>query len=200
MAQGSKRSLPNIYLVGFMGVGKSTIGRRVAKSLGFRFVDSDVEIERSAGKRIPEIFEKEGEPVFRQMERAFIESGHPCHDTVVSCGGGLVIPQGMDVLLKQKGEVFCLFASVETILERTARNSNRPLLNVSDPAQRIRELLAEREPVYRRVGTCISTEGRSIQEVVKHIVRSYRIRLRERAFTTTVITHDRPARPRRSTL
>ena len=198
MASGNKRSLPNLYLVGFMGVGKSAIGRRLAKALGFRFLDSDREIERRAGMTIPEIFEQQGEAAFRKMELEFIEGGHPECSTVVSCGGGLVVQPGMDKLIKSKGEVFCLFASLETILERTGRNTNRPLLNVDDPAKRIRELLAEREPIYRRVGTCISTEGRSIQEVARHVARSYRVRIRERTIAGPLNPRARQPRPKRS--
>ncbi len=157
-----------------MGVGKSAIGRRVARELGYRFLDSDHCIERQVGKKIPEIFASEGEARFRDYEREFIESGHPSEGCVVSCGGGLVVQPGMPELLKSKGVVICLFASVESIIERTSRNSHRPLLNVEDPEARIRQLLAEREPIYMDSGACITTEGRTIPEVVKHILRTYR--------------------------
>ena len=93
----------NLYLVGFMGTGKSTVGRAVAHKLGFHMVDSDHEIEREQGKTIPEIFAQDGEAAFRAMERVFIESGHPAERTVVSCGGGLVVQPGMLALLKSKG-------------------------------------------------------------------------------------------------
>lgn len=165
---------PNIYLVGFMGVGKSAIGRKLASAMGFRFVDSDQSIEKRVGRRIPEIFEAEGETRFRGYERDFIESGHPETDCVVACGGGLVVQPGMKELLREKGVVVCLFASVESIVERTSRNSNRPLLNVENPEARIRSLLAEREPVYMDAGACITTEGRPIPDVVRHIERTYR--------------------------
>ncbi len=157
-----------------MGVGKSALGRRVAKELGFRFLDSDDCIEKKVGKKIPQIFESEGEARFRQYEREFIESGHPSEGCVVSCGGGLVVQEGMKELLKQKGIVICLFASVESIIERTRRNRNRPLLNVENPAERIRQLLEEREPIYMDSGACITTDGRTIPEVVGHMMRTYR--------------------------
>lgn len=157
-----------------MGVGKSAIGRRVARALGFRFIDSDHSIEKEAGKKIPAIFASEGEARFREYERAFIDSGHPSGGCVVSCGGGLVVQEGMSDLLKSRGVVVCLFASVETIIERTGRNRNRPLLNVEDPAERIRTLLAEREPIYMNSGACITTDGRTIPEVVDHLLRTYR--------------------------
>ena len=170
---------PNLYLVGFMGVGKSAIGRRVARALGYRFIDSDHQIEKQAGMKIPRIFETEGEARFRAYERAFVEEGHPAHGCVVACGGGLVIQPGMIERLKARGIVVCLFASVESIIKRTSRNRNRPLLQVADPEARIRELLAEREPIYMRAGACITTEGRSIAEVVRHLERSYQAAARE---------------------
>lgn len=156
-----------------MGVGKSAIGRRLARELGFKYLDSDDVIEAQQGKSIPEIFATEGEAHFRQCERAFIESGHPSERCVVSTGGGLVVQPGMSELLKTKGVVICLFASVDSIIERTSRNKNRPLLNVENPAERVRKLLAEREPIYMNSGACISTEGRSIVEIVRHIKRTY---------------------------
>ncbi len=156
-----------------MGVGKSAIGRRVARELGYDFFDSDDRIEKLVGKKIPAIFAAEGEAQFRAYERQFIESGHPTQGCVVSCGGGLVVQEGMSELLKSKGVVVCLFASIENIIERTGRNNNRPLLNVADPEARIRELFAAREPIYMDSGACISTDGRTIPEVVKHLLRTY---------------------------
>ena len=157
-----------------MGVGKSAVGIRLARELGYSFFDSDDVIEKQAGKSIPKLFADEGESVFRQYEREFINTGHPAEGCVVSCGGGLVVQKGMLEMLKSKGVVICLFASVESIIERTQRSKNRPLLNVDDPEARIRELFAEREPIYMNSGICISTESRSISEIVKHVLRIYR--------------------------
>lgn len=173
LTQDTQRK-PNLYLVGFMGVGKSVIGRRVARELGYRFVDSDRVIEREQGKRIPAIFADSGEAHFRRLEREFIESGHPGEGCVVSCGGGLVVQEGMKERLRERGVVVCLFASVEAIIERTGRNKNRPLLDVPDPAAKIRALLKEREPIYMAAGPCITTDGRSIPEVVGHMIRIYK--------------------------
>ena len=108
----------NLYLVGFMGTGKTTVGRAVAQRLGFHLLDSDHEIERLQKKNIPEIFTQDGEPAFRALEHAFIERGHPAQRTVVACGGGLVVQPGMLDLLQSKGVVVCLHASIETILAR----------------------------------------------------------------------------------
>lgn len=164
----------NLYLVGFMGTGKSTVGRLVAQKLEFALLDSDHEIEQRQGKTIPDIFAGEGEPAFRAMERRFIEEGHPAERVVVSCGGGLVVQPGMLALLQSKGVVVCLHASLETILARTARQRNRPLLNVEDPEERVRTLYAAREPVYRKSGTMILTDGRPLNEIVAHVIRAWR--------------------------
>lgn len=161
-----------------MGVGKTAIGRRAARELGLRFIDSDHQIEKEQGKKIPEIFASKGEAYFRQLERAFIESGHPQAGCIVSCGGGLVVQPGMKERLKTKGVVICLFASAESIIERTSRNKNRPLLNVPDPAAKIRTLLEEREPIYMNSGACITTDGRTIPEVVRHLIRTYKSNVR----------------------
>jgi shikimate kinase len=164
----------NLYLVGFMGTGKSTVGRAVAQRLGFQALDSDHEIERLCGRTIPEIFASEGEAAFRVREREFITGGHPAERTVIACGGGLVMQPGMLDLVKSRGVVICLHASIETILERTARQRNRPLLNVENPEERVRVLYAEREPVYKRAGAVILTDSRPLAEIVAHVVRTWR--------------------------
>ena len=164
----------NLYLVGFMGTGKSTVGRAVAHRLGFAVLDSDHEIERQRGKTIPDIFATEGEPAFRVMEREFIEGGHPAARTVIACGGGLVVQPGMLALLKTKGVVVCLHASLETILARTSRHQHRPLLVAENPEERVRTLYAAREPIYKQSGTVILTDGRPLGDIVAHVMRSWR--------------------------
>lgn len=164
----------NLYLVGFMGTGKTTVGRAVAQKLGFHVLDSDHEIERQQGKTIPEIFAQAGEPAFRAMEREFIERGHPAARTLIACGGGLVVQPGMLAMLKEKGVVVCLHASIETILARTARHRNRPLLDVENPEERVRTLYAAREPIYKQAGTVILTDSRPLHDIVSHVIRSWR--------------------------
>ena len=161
----------NLYLVGFMGTGKTTVGRLAAQRLGFEYLDSDREIEKRSGRTIPEIFAGPGEAAFRNMELEFVETGHPSQRTVVACGGGLVIQPGVAGMLKKRGVVICLHASIETILERTGRQNNRPLLDCDDPAGRIRTLFAEREPAYRSSGTVILTDARPLRDVVAHVIR-----------------------------
>ena len=169
----------NLYLVGFMGTGKTTTGRAVAAKLGFVALDSDHEIERLAGKPVAQIFAEDGEAAFRAMERNFIETGHPDRGVVVACGGGLVVQPGMLNLLQDKGVVICLHASLETIFQRTAQSGDRPLLKVENPMERIRRLFAEREPIYRRAGTVILTDFRPQFEMVTHVVRTYRREARD---------------------
>lgn len=166
---------PNLYLVGFMGTGKSTVGRQVAQRMGLSFVDSDDAIEAWAGKPISAIFAEEGEAAFRKMERAFVESGHAAEGCLVSCGGGLAVQPGMMERLKGRGLVFALIASAKGIYERTRHNSHRPLLQVENPLTAIEELLAVREPIYRQSHCCILTEGRTQSEVVAHVCRTYRL-------------------------
>src|SRR5262249_21337820 len=164
----------NLYLVGFMGTGKTTVGRAVGTKLGFTVLDSDHEIELMRGKTIPEIFAQNGEPAFRAMEREFIENGHPAERTLVACGGGLVVQPGMLALLKSKGIVVCLHASIETILARTARHRNRPLLDVENPEERIRTLYAQRESIYKQSGTVVLTDSRPLHDIVAHVTRVWR--------------------------
>jgi shikimate kinase len=164
----------NLYLVGFMGTGKTTIGRVVAHRLGFALLDSDHEIERLQGTDIPQIFTVQGEAAFRRMEKEFIEGGHPATRTVVACGGGLIVQPGMLEAVRSRGVVICLHASLDTILRRTQGNKNRPLLDVEDPMERIRTLYAAREPIYNQSGTVILTDGRPMLDIVQHVLRAYR--------------------------
>ena len=173
-ARGMPGPSVNLYLVGFMGTGKTTIGRAVAAKLGFQLLDTDHEIERQQGRTIAQIFATDGEPAFRAMERRFIESGHPDHDAVVACGGGLVVQPGVLELLRSKGVVICLHASIETVMRRTSFSRARPLLDVENPEERMRRLYAERESVYKRAGTVILTDARPLHDIVQHVLRAYR--------------------------
>jgi shikimate kinase len=164
----------NLYLVGFMGTGKSTAGRQVAVQTGFQFLDSDHEIERQQGKPVARIFAEDGEARFRELERAYIESGHPDKKCVVSCGGGLVVPPGMIELLQRRGVVICLHAPIETILQRTMHATHRPLLEVTNREERLRELYAQRESIYRRAGTLVLTDRRPLKDIAAHVLRIYR--------------------------
>ena len=175
MQQEAKQGArPNLYLVGFMGTGKSTHGRALAKRLNYQFLDSDHEIEKAEERPIKKIFAEEGEAYFRQLEKRFIREGHPKEGCVVSCGGGLVAREGMPETLQERGVVIALVASPECILERTSQNPDRPLLHVPNPREKIRELLAEREPYYRRAGIMVLTDHRTKREIQEHILRIFR--------------------------
>ncbi|MSU45651.1 MAG: shikimate kinase [Lacunisphaera sp.] len=165
----------NLYLVGFMGTGKSTVGRLVARQLGFKFLDSDHEIERAQGRPVGKIFAEDGETKFRALEREFAEHGHPALQCVVACGGGLVVPPGMLELLRSRGVVMCLHAPIDTIIRRTMHTTHRPLLQVENPEQRLRELYAQREEIYRRTGTIVLTDSRPLREIAAHVLRVYRL-------------------------
>lgn len=174
-------SAPNLYLVGFMGVGKSTIGWAVARMLGSWFIDSDKAIEEASGMTIPEIFEQFGEEKFRELEYAFAAGGHPERGCVVSCGGGILTNPATEALLKKKGIVVCLFASADTIYSRTQHKTHRPLLNTENPLEKIHELMERREPLYMKAGPGVTTENRTVKEIAKHVVRIYRREVAERS-------------------
>lgn len=165
---------PNIYLIGFMGVGKSSVGRKVASKLGMLFIDSDKAIEKKAGKSVNEIFAQEGEKTFRELEREFIKSGHPTTGCVVACGGGLPIEEGMIETLKEYGIIVGLFAHSDTILERTDRRNTRPMLNVDDKEFQIKNLLKKRQDTYKQADYLFFSQGRPIEQVAADIVRVYK--------------------------
>ena len=163
----------NLYLVGFMGVGKSSIGSRVAKALGMEFFDSDYVVEQMAGKSVRSIFDDNGEDIFRKLEKHFFEKGHPDTSSVVACGGGVLVSEGMLELLKSKGVVIGLFAKPESILARTQHRTTRPLLNVENKDQVIRDLLEQREKTYLLADNLIMTDGKSFRQLVSQITRIY---------------------------
>ena len=164
-----------------MGTGKSTLGRHLAQQWRCRFLDSDHEIERLAKMRIPEIFAQKGEAEFRRLEREWVETHMPEGGCVVATGGGMVVQEGMAELLKKKGVVVCLFATPETVYRRTSRSSHRPLLQTENPLERIRELLAAREPAYLRSGISVLTDGRNLPDLAAAVERIYRREARARA-------------------
>lgn len=164
---------PNLLLTGFMGTGKSTLGRVLAYRWHRPFLDTDEMIEKMTGKTIAAIFAEQGEPAFRQLERDLVEKHLPAAGTVISCGGGLPVPEGMAELLRSRGVVVTLFASPQAILRRTRGRTHRPLLQGEDPEGAIRKLMAEREPAYLRCGTAVYSDGRTVQQMVETIERIY---------------------------
>jgi shikimate kinase/3-dehydroquinate synthase len=161
----------NVFLVGLMGAGKTTIGRMLARRLGKRFIDSDHEIEARTGASIPWIFEIEGEPSFRRREAEVIRDLTAQNGIILATGGGAVLDPANRALLAGRGTVIYLRASVQSILQRTAHDRNRPLLQTADPRKRLEELTAQREPLYREIAHLVIDTGRpNVQSMVQTIL------------------------------
>jgi len=169
----AQRHIENIALIGFMGTGKSSVGRMVASSLHFQFIDTDELIEERAGRKISEIFEQAGESGFRQIEKQVVAELARARHTVISSGGGLAAQPDNLTSLKEHSLVVCLWASPEAIWERVRHQSHRPLLQGPDPLARIRELLGAREPFYRQADVLVNTEMRSVKEVAHHVLHQF---------------------------
>lgn len=166
------RSIPSIFLIGPMGAGKTTIGRRLALALRREFLDSDQEIERRAGASIPLIFELEGESGFRVREKAVIAELTQRPDIVLATGGGAILDSENRRCLTGRGVVVYLRASVDEQLRRTRQDGNRPLLQTADPRARLAELFHQRDPLYREAADLIlSTEDRPLNQVTREILR-----------------------------
>src|ERR1051326_7485800 len=144
------RQIENLALIGFMGTGKSSVGRLVADALHFTFLDTDHVIESRAGKSIRKIFEEEGELAFRELERRLVEELARRKKTVIATGGGLPANEANLASLKLHALVVFLWASPERIIGRVPHKSPGLVLNAPEPMERIRRLLAEREPYYRQ--------------------------------------------------
>ena len=158
-----------IFLVGFMGSGKSSAAKKLAAVLGVVPVDMDAAIEERAGRKISDIFAKDGEPAFRALERAMLVELSVKKDIVVSCGGGVVIDPENIKTMQTAGCAVCLDASAETVYERVRHESHRPLLQVADPLQEIKILMARREAYYKAIERHVSTDGQSVDAVVMNI-------------------------------
>jgi len=161
----------NIFLVGLMGAGKTTIGRLLARKLNRRFVDSDHEIEARTGATIPWIFEIEGEACFRRREADVIRDLSGQQGLVLATGGGAVLNPHSRALLAERGTVIYLRASIGSILQRTAHDKNRPLLQTADPRAKLEELWAQRDPLYREIADLVIDTGRpNVQSMVQTIL------------------------------
>jgi shikimate kinase len=167
------RPLHNIALIGFMGTGKSSVGQWLAAHLRFAFLDTDHQIESRTGKSIAELFAAEGEPAFRAWERRIVKELELRDRIVISTGGGLAADEDNLASLKSHALVVCLWATPEKIWERVRSQSHRPLLNGPDPLGKIRDLLAAREPFYRRADVLINTEMRSVREVAMQVLHQF---------------------------
>lgn len=161
----------NIVLVGFMGTGKTAVGKLLAQKLKREFLETDDAIEKKEGISIAEIFEKKGEPYFRKIEKEVVKEVSQKEGLVISAGGGAIIDEGNFKNLKKNGIIVCLEASPDVILKRTKGNTCRPLLNVSDPKKKVEELLEKRAPFYKKADHHINTDNLAIEEVVEKIMK-----------------------------
>lgn len=160
----------NVFLIGPMGAGKSAVGRRLAKSLGRQFLDSDAVIVERSGVDIPFIFEREGEAGFRAREQRVIDELTALTDIVLATGGGAAQDPVNRQALKSRGIVVYLHATVEQQLERTGAGTQRPLLATGDPREVLTRLMATREPQYREIADIvIDTDGRRVDAVAREI-------------------------------
>jgi shikimate kinase len=175
MAMHSDRQLVNLALIGFMGTGKTSVGRLVAEQLHFEFLDTDDLIQTRTGRSIADIFTKDGEPAFRALERQVVGELTARRQTVIATGGGLPAEPANLTSLKTHALVACLWASKEKIWERVRNQSHRPLLHDSDPQRKIRELLELRAPFYQQADVLINTDQRSAREVAQQIILQFKL-------------------------
>lgn len=165
----------NIFLVGPMGAGKTTVGRQLAKSLSLEFIDSDHEIERRTGVTIPVIFEIEGEAGFRRWEKVVIDDLTQRQGLVLATGGGAVLDPENRGHLRQRGTVVYLRAKPDQLYQRTARDRNRPLLQTENPRARIEALVEARDPLYREVADIVVDTGEgSVRGVIRQVLSQLR--------------------------
>jgi len=165
-----------VFLVGFMGSGKTSTARRLSELLGWRWVDLDAEIESAAGRAISGIFAEAGEAGFRLREREALIQWLTVDQAVVACGGGVVLdPRSLEDLLAQPW-VYSLRVSPETVFQRVGADRNRPLLQGADPLSRIQELMEARRPLYDRFPCQIDTDGLRPSEVAARIFSDLRKR------------------------
>ncbi|HEX3625226.1 MAG TPA: shikimate kinase [Verrucomicrobiae bacterium] len=169
------RHIANIALIGFMGTGKTSVGRLVAEQLHFDYLDTDEMIQSATGKTIAEIFSTNGEPTFRELEATTVLELAGKTRTVISAGGGLPMNSDNLASLKSHALVVCLWASPAKIWERVKNQTHRPLLQDQDPQKKISELLAARVPFYKQADILLNTESRSLREVAQQVVHQFRL-------------------------
>lgn len=171
----SDRRIVNLALIGFMGTGKTSVGRLVAEQLHFDYLDTDEMIQSATGRTIAEIFKADGEKNFRALEEKAIAEISARTKTVIATGGGSPTNPKNLASLKTHALVVCLWASPEKIWERVKNQTHRPLLHDENPQAKIRELLAAREPFYKQADVLLNTELRSAREVAQQIVHQFRL-------------------------
>jgi shikimate kinase len=173
------RQLANIALIGFMGTGKTSVGRVLAEHLHFEFLDTDELIQTRTGRTINEIFAQDGEPAFRALEREAVKELSSRTRLIISTGGGLPTNAENLTALKEHALVVCLWSSPEKIWERVRHQSHRPLLHDPDPQKKIREMLTAREPFYKQADVLMNTELRSVREIAQQIALQFKLAARK---------------------
>jgi shikimate kinase len=169
------RRLVNIALIGFMGTGKTSVGRLVAEQLRFEYLDTDEMIQAQTGRSVNDIFKTDGEPAFRALEQMVVEELASRAKTVIATGGGLPVNPKNLTSLKTHALVVSLWSSPEKIWERVRHQSHRPLLHNENPQAKIHELLAAREPFYKQADVLLNTDLRSVREVAQQVVHQFRL-------------------------
>ena len=163
--------MSNLFLVGPMGAGKTTIGRQLARQLGRAFYDSDKEIEERTGATIPLIFEMEKEEGFRKREKAIIDELTQYQNIILATGGGAVLDPDNRKHLANRGHVIYLVAPLDFLLQRTSRDNSRPLLQTDNPQRKLQEIMEIRDPLYREIAdTVIETDSCPVKQVVAKIL------------------------------
>jgi len=162
--------MKNIILTGFMGSGKTAVGKELSHLLGWRIIDVDDEIVNEQNMTINEIFGRLGEPAFRDIETAMIRKVARNRNVIISTGGGAVLRQENMDILRDGGIIVCLWASPDTIFKRTKNDNRRPLLQVDDPLRKIRELLEHRRSFYEKADLMIDTEKKTPLQIAKEIL------------------------------
>jgi shikimate kinase len=163
--------MPNLFLIGPMGAGKTTIGRQLARNLGRKFYDSDKVIEERTGASISLIFELEQEQGFRKREKAIIDELTQYDNIVLATGGGAVLDPENRQHLASRGHVIYLHAPIDYLLQRTSKDNSRPLLQTQDPKAKLQELIETRDPLYRETAhTIIETDSCPVKRVVAKIL------------------------------
>ncbi len=163
------KTFRGVVLVGFMGSGKSSVGRELARRFGAPFVDVDERIESEAGCPIRDLLPREGEPAFREREKAALRDVLSVKGCVVATGGGAFVDEENRDILRSYAPVIYLEAAVETLLERLAGDLGRPLLRGGDREEMVRELLSRRVPGYRTADVTVRTDGRTVEEVAGQV-------------------------------
>jgi len=175
MAVNNVRHLVNLALIGFMGTGKSSVGRLAAEQLHFDYLDTDEMIQSRTSRTISNIFDEEGEAAFRKLEQQLVKELAARKRTVISTGGGLPTIAANLTSLKTHALTVCLWASPDKIWERVRNQTHRPLLCGPNPRIKIGELLAAREPFYRQADVLINTDLRSAREVAQQVVHQFKL-------------------------